>query len=166
MRGEKMDIKKVLIIGLILIALSTSLTAISAEFTVESNTLTIDGLNFTIPDGYSQVESEKDASGVDEDGEVDTEDIDGTVVDSSTTCDFKNGAGDEITVEVGAKANNEKIESINPANSEQKTIAGKDGYLIKDTDDGRQEYKFEYLEDGKIVKIVASSEDIIGQVIG
>jgi hypothetical protein len=32
-------------------------------------------------------------------------------------------------------------------------------------DDGRTEYKFEYLQDGKIVKIVTNNEDVITQVL-
>lgn len=168
-----MNIKKILIIGLVLIAVSASLTALSAETKttshtkiLENNKLTLDDINFIIPDGYKEVETETDSTEIDDDNENDTEDIDGTPVDDSTKCEFKNSQGDEIEIEVGIKANNEKIESINPANSEQKTIANKEGYLIKDTNDGKEQFKFEYLENGKLVKIVANSEDIIGQIIG
>lgn len=58
-----------------------------------------------------------------------------------------------------------KIESINPVGYEQKTIAGKDGFFKKDIDDGVDQFKFEYLEDGKLVKIQAPSEEMISQVI-
>ena len=68
-----------------------------------------------------------------------------------------------LNVHVGVK-NNQKIDSINPG-GEKKTISGKDGFLIKEKDDGKDKYKFEYLQDGKIVKISAVSEDIISQVI-
>ena len=70
---------------------------------------------------------------------------------------------DKLNVHVGVK-NNQKIDSINPG-GEKKTISGKDGFLIKEKDDGKDKYKFEYLQDGKIVKISAVSEDIISQVI-
>ena len=36
---------------------------------------------------------------------------------------------------------------------------------VKEKDDGKDKYKFEYLQDGKIVKISAVSENIISQVI-
>ena len=70
---------------------------------------------------------------------------------------------DKLNVHVGVK-NNQKIDSINPG-GEKKTISGKDGFFIKEKDDGKDKYKFEYLQDGKIVKISAVSEDIISQVI-
>ena len=170
--------KKILILGLILIAVSSTLTAISAESsftnieqskTLVNNQLTINDIHFTIPNGYEEIENDTDitATEIDDDGETETEteDIDGTVVDGSTSSEFKNSAGDKIEIKVGIKANDQKIEKIAPVNFEQKTIAGKDGYLIKELNDGKEQYKFEYLENGKLVKIVASSEDIISQII-
>ena len=167
-----MNMKKLLILGLILIAFSTTLTALSADekvtsesMTLVNNKLTINDINFTIPDGFEDVESDSDSSGLDEDGEKEVEDIDGTPIDSKLSKEFKNSAGEKLEIEVGIKANNEKIDKINLANAEQKTIAGKEGFLVKEVDDGKNEYKFEYLEDGKLVKIVANSEDVINQVI-
>ena len=167
-----MNMKKLLILALILIAFSTTLTALSADekvtsesMTLVNNKLTINDINFTIPDGFEDVESDSDSSGLDEDGEKEVEDIDGTPIDSKLSKEFKNSAGEKLEIEVGIKANNEKIDKINLANAEQKTIAGKEGFLIKEVDDGKNKYKFEYLEDGKLVKIVANSEDVINQVI-
>lgn len=167
-----MNMKKLLILGLILIAFSTTLTALSADekvtsesMTLVNNKLTINDINFTIPDGFEDVESDSDSSGLDEDGEKEVEDIDGTPIDSKLSKEFKNSAGEKLEIEVGIKANNEKIDKINLANAEQKTIAGKEGFLVKEVDDGKNEYKFEYLENGKLVKIVANSEDVINQVI-
>lgn len=167
-----MNMKKLLILGLILIAFSTTLTALSADekvtsesMTLVNNKLTINDINFNIPDGFEDVESDSDSSGLDEDGEKEVEDIDGTPIDSKLSKEFKNSAGEKLEIEVGIKANNEKIDKINLANAEQKTIAGKEGFLIKEVDDGKNKYKFEYLEDGKLVKIVANSEDVINQVI-
>lgn len=167
-----MNMKKLLILGLILIAFSTTLTALSADekvtsesMTLVNNKLTINDINFTIPDGFEDVESDSDSSGLDENGEKEVEDIDGTPIDSKLSKEFKNSAGEKLEIEVGIKANNEKIDKINLANAEQKTIAGKEGFLVKEVDDGKNEYKFEYLEDGKLVKIVANSEDVINQVI-
>jgi len=62
-----MNIKKLLIIGLILIAVSTTFTAISAEVTSTSeskllvnNNLTLNGIQFIIPDGFEEVETDVD----------------------------------------------------------------------------------------------------------
>lgn len=167
-----MNIKRLLIIGLILIAVSTSLSAINAEVTSTSeskllvnNNLTLNGINFIIPDGFEEVETDVDNTEMDNDKTMDVEDIDGTAVDAATSCEFKNNANEKLEIEVGIKGNNQKIESINPAGYEQKTIAGKQGFFKKDSDDGKGQFKFQYLEDGKIVKISASSEDIINQLL-
>ncbi len=178
-RCLKMNMKKILILGLILIAVGSTLTAISAgnivsttseNVVLENNKLTINGVNFNIPEGYEEIESDVDTSGSDgdNDGDDDTndvEDIDGTAVDKVISADFKNSAGDKIEIDVGIKANDEKIAEINPVNSEKKSINDKEGYLIKETDDGKTQYKFEYLEDGKIVKIVTNNEDLLSQII-
>ena len=145
--------KKVLVLGLFIVVVLSAVTVISA-----SEELTLEGIKFNIPDGYSLIEQETDAT----EG-ADTEHMDGTAVDSEVTSEYKNSAGDKLNVHVGVK-NNQKIDSINPG-GEKKTISGKDGFFIKEKDDGKDKYKFEYLQDGKIVKISAVSEDIISQVI-
>ena len=167
-----MNTKHVMVAGLILLIALSSISVISAVeksvdtgYVFSNGKLTIDNLEFKIPDGYTQVETDKDATQMDEDGELDVEDIDGTRVDAKTTCEFKSTVGDEIEVTVGKKANNEKIDTINPANSQPKNIAGKDGYIITDNEDGKTVYKFEYIEDGELVKVRANSEDIISQII-
>ena len=148
-----MDKKKVLVLALFLVVVVSTVAAISA-----TEELTLEGIKFKIPDGYSSIEKETDVS-----DSNDVEDIDGTADESKKTSEYSNAAGDELEIQVGSK-NNQKIDSINPG-GDKKNIAGKDGFLIKDMDDGKNKYKFEYLQDGKIVKITAVSEDIIGQVI-
>lgn len=148
-----LDKKKVLVLALFLVVVVSTVAAISA-----TEELTLEGIKFKIPDGYSSIEKETDVS-----DSNNVEDIDGTAVDSEKTSEYSNAAGDELEIQVGSK-NNQKIDSINPG-GDKKNIAGKDGFLIKDMDDGKNKYKFEYLQDGKIVKITAVSEDIIGQVI-
>ena len=108
-----MNMKKLLILGLILIAFSTTLTALSADekvtsesMTLVNNKLTINDINFNIPDGYEDVESDSDSSGLDENGEKEVEDIDGTPIDSKLSKEFKNSAGEKLEIEVGIKANN------------------------------------------------------------
>ena len=148
-----MDMKKILVLALFLVVVVSTVAAISA-----SEDLTLESIKFNIPDGYSLIEQETDAT----EG-ADTEHMDGTAVDSEVTSEYKNSAGDKLNVHVGVK-NNQKIDSINPG-GEKKTISGKDGFFIKEKDDGKDKYKFEYLQDGKIVKISAVSENIISQVI-
>ncbi|AMD18334.1 hypothetical protein TL18_10130 [Methanobrevibacter sp. YE315] len=150
-----MNMKRLLVLGVFLFAV-VSMAAISAETTQE---ITLDGIHFKIPEGYTAVEKELDAANLTE-----TEDIDGTAVDTEASSEYKNAAGDELEFKVGTR-DNQKIDSINPANAEKKNIAGKDGFLIKESDDGKDKFEFEYLQDGKIVKITAVSEDIISQVI-
>ena len=149
-----MDMKKVLVLGLFLVVVVSAVAAISA-----TEELTLDGIQFKIPDGYNVVEKSTDTS-----DSNDKEDIDGTPVDTEVNAEYKNAAGDKLEFKVGTK-NNGKIDSINPANAQKKQIAGKDGFLIKEVDDGKDKYNFEYLQDGKLVKITAVSEDIISQVI-
>ena len=145
--------KKILVLALFLVVVVSTVAAISA-----SEDLTLEGIKFNIPDGYSLIEQETDAT----EG-ADTEHMGGTAVDKEVTSEYKNSAGDKLNVHVGVK-NNQKIDSINPG-GEKKTISGKDGFIIKEKDDGKDKYKFEYLQDGKIVKISAVSEDIISQAI-
>ena len=141
--------KKILVLALFLVVVVSTVAAISA-----SEDLTLEGIKFNIPDGYSLIEQETDAT----EG-ADTEHMDGTAVDKEVTSEYKNSAGDKLNVHVGIK-NNQKIDSINPG-GEKKTISGKDGFIIKEKDDGKDKYKFEYLQDGKIVKISAVSGNSI-----
>ncbi len=64
---------------------------------------------------------------------------------------------DKIDIKVGLK-NNGSIDTINLPNAQKKSIAGKDGYFWTESDDGKTEYNFEYLQDGKIVKIETYNE--------
>lgn len=154
MEVKILDMKKVVVLGLLLVVAVSAIAAISA-----AEDITLEGIHFKIPDGYTATERQMDAS---EAGDV--EDIDGTAVDTETTSEYRNAAGEELEIQIGLR-NNQKIDSINPLNAQKKNIAGKDGFLIKEMDDGRDKYKFEYLQDGKLVKITGVSEDIISQVI-
>ena len=63
--------KKVLVLGLFIVVVLSAVTVISA-----SEELTLEGIKFNIPDGYSLIEQETDAT----EG-ADTEHMDGTAVD-------------------------------------------------------------------------------------
>lgn len=162
---QKKGIKKLLILGLVLMAVTCTMAAISADDvpitnkTFENGVLTLGGLQFKIPTGYNQVEADQEASTA-----GDAEHIDGTTVDKELSADFVNGA-DKIDIKVGLK-NNGSIDTINLPNAQKKSIAGKDGYFWTESDDGKTEYKFEYLQDGKIVKIETYNEGLISQILG
>ena len=149
--------KKVLVLALLLVVIASTVAAISAESA--SNEITLSGIKFKIPDGYNAIENEIETNATN-----DIHDIENIAVDKQLTAEYKNSAGDALEFEIGEKINH-TINDINPANWGKKTINGKDGFLIKDTDDGKDKYKFMYLQDGKLVKISAVSEDIISQVI-
>ena len=152
-----LNMKKLLTFALFLVVVVSAVSAISAVSAAQD--VTLEGIHFKILDGYNSVEKDLDSS-----KPADTEDIDGTNVDTKVTSEYKDSSGTEIEIEIGSRKN-KNIDSINSGKGEKKSIAGKDGFLIKDTDDGKVKYKFEYLQDGKIVKISAPSEDIISQVI-
>lgn len=164
-----MRLKNLVIISLLFIALIGSLATISAvDFVSTSSgtsmsqtTLTIDDIQFNIPQGYVSAESDSDTSDAD-----DAKDVDGTKVDAQLTSVYKSGAGDKIKITVGSLANDKKIESISNTSGNKTKIVNKEGFLFKDVDDGKDICRFEYLQDGKIVKIEAFNEDIISQVIG
>ena len=151
--------------ALALIAVTCAVAAVSADdvsaaaSNVQGGTLTLDGLQFKIPSGFAAVESDQDHS---EPG--DAEHMEGTQVDTEVSQDYMSTNGEKLDITVGSRANS-KIDTLNLPNAQKKTIAGKDGYFWTEMDDGRTEYKFEYLQDGKIVKIVTNNEGVINQVL-
>ena len=84
-------------------------------------------------------------------------------MDTEVSADFVNG-GEKLDIKVGAK-NNGTVDTINLPNAQKKTIGGKEGFFWTETDDGKTEYKFEFLQDGKIVKIETYNEALINQVL-
>ena len=155
-----MNIKNILILGLILVLAGGIVTTASAAQTVN-----ITDVNIKVLDGFNPYESDVDTTHMDEDG-LDTEDIDGTIVDNKVTKEYINGNGDKLELTVGALNNGKKIETLNAYGYTKKSIAGKDGFFKTEMDDERQQYKFQYLQDGKLVKIEAPNEDSISKVIG
>lgn len=160
---KKISIKKLLALGLVLMAVTCTMAAISAEDTAvtqktyENGVLTLGGIQFKIPTGFNEVESEQDVSTA-----GDAEHIDGTAVDTEVTADFAKGT-EKLDIKVGLK-NNGTIDSLNLPNAQKKTIGGKEGYFWTEAEDEGTEYNFEYLQDGKVVKIETYSEALIEQV--
>ena len=157
----KFNIKKVLVLALALMAVTCTMSAISSATTndTQNGSLTLGDIQFNIPTGFTAVESDQDTS---EPG--DAEHIDGTAVDSEVSTDYRNTNGEKLDIKVGIK-NNGKIETLNLPNAQKKTIGGKDGYLWTEMDDGVTEYNFEYIQDGKVVKIETYNEDVINQLL-
>ena len=154
-----MNMKNILILGLILVLAGGFVTATSATQTVN-----IHDVNLKVLDGFNPYESDVDTTHMDEDG-LDTEDIDGTIVDNKITKEYINSNGDKLELTVGVLNNGKKIDKLNAYGYTKKSIAGKDGFFKTEMDDGRQQYKFQYIQDGKLVKIEAPSEDSISKVM-
>lgn len=121
--------------------------------------LTLDGLQFKIPQEFTAVESDQDNS---EPG--DAEHIDGTTVDKESSTEFRNQNGEKLDIKVGSKTNS-NIETLNLPSAQKKNIAGKDGYFWTEMDDGKTEYNFEYINNGKVVKIETYDENLINQIV-
>ena len=159
-----MNMKKMLMFGLVLIAALSTMTALSAtndttNSTTNNGTITIENLNFKLPAGYTEVEHDSDTSTA-----TDSEDIDGTVVDKESSSEFRNDNGEIIKVKVGKRSSG-KIDTLNFPGTQEKTINGKQGYFWTEMHNGKTEYKFEYLNDGKVIKIVTNSEDTLNQIL-
>ena len=160
-----MNLKRLLILGLVLLATTCTLSAINAEdvalstSTVQNGVLTLDGLQFKIPQEFTAVESDQDNS---EPG--DAEHIDGTTVEKESSTEFRNQNGEKLDIKVGSKTNS-NIETLNLPSAQKKNIAGKDGYFWTEMDDGKTEYNFEYINNGKVVKIETYDENLINQIV-
>ncbi len=154
-----MKLKDILILGLLLVAAIGVIGTVSA-----AQDVTINDVHFKVLDGFNLHESDVDTTHRDEDG-TDTEDINGTVVDSKVTKEYINSNGDKLELTVSVLKNGKKIENITASGYTKKSINGKDGFFKTEMDDGRQQYKFQYLQDGKLVKIEAPNEESISKVM-
>ncbi len=89
MEMKKLNLKNILIMALALMAVTCTVAAVSADdvsaatITNQGGTLTLDGLQFKIPTGFTTVESEQDNS---EAG--DAEHMDGTQVDTEVSQEY------------------------------------------------------------------------------
>ena len=123
---KKLNLKNILIMALALMAVTCTVAAVSADDvsaatnTVQSGTLTLNDIQFKIPNGFTAVESDQDNS---EAG--DAEHMDGTQVDTEVSQDYISTNGEKLDIQVGIRANS-KIDALNLPNAQKKTIAGKD----------------------------------------
>ena len=164
--------KKILIVGVVLLAICIFISAVSAEgwnfdfsssessntdggqVKLENGKLNLQGIDFTIPDGYKENESERkladDAKQVTEGAKM-------------SICSFLNG-DKEITTKV--YFSDKQFDKITPTddNNEEKTIAGHEGVyypnMFKDNTP-----TFQFLKDGKIVEVNAPDDATLESVI-
>ena len=170
---EMKKMKKILMIGAILLAICISISAVNAddswsfnfsssessnseggEFSLNNNQLQIQGLNYAVPDGYKENETYRS---VGEDANLSS-----LPEDSKITCaEFIKG-NDSIIIKIFFS--NEKFEAdqYTPAdNAIEQKIGNQDGWIQKFDD----RVIFDYVEDGKIVEIVAPDEKILESLI-
>lgn len=167
--------KKILMVGVILLAICISISAVSADdgwsfsfgesestnsdggafsLNTANNQLQIQMLNYTIPDGYKENESFRvvgetlNQSSFPDDTKV-------------TAAQFVNG-DDIITVKVYFRDVEFEEEGYTPdEGAVAKEIAGQDGWIQED-DDG---VSFNFVEDGKIVEIDTPDEKTLETIL-
>ena len=167
-------IKKILIIGVILLAICVSLGAVSADdgfsfswsssdssssdggdISFDNGKLKLQGIELTIPEGYEQNKSAEKLA-------EPATDIDDA---KYSLCSFINGDKEIITKVFFL--DNDKFTSLDPnddGSSVKATMAGIDGIFFEDKY-GDQTPTFEYLKDGKIVEVNAPDNETIESVI-
>lgn len=146
--------KKIFFIFILLAAL-ISISAVSAE------TKNVGGVNFTIPEGYTQYEDFNSMDWLNV--------IPGTVLEEITgeisAIDYRNGQ--DVFVVIALPSNATAVGDIFQTGDTQKTISSKDGLVSPvQTNPGVNQYvSFKYVENGYIYVVVASNESIIENAI-
>ena len=167
--------KKILIIGAILLAICISISAVSADdswsfnfsssessnseggafsLNTVNNLLQIQGLNYTIPEEYKENESFR---AVGEDANLSS-----LPENSKITCaEFING-NDSIIIKTFFHDQPFDEDGYTPAkNAVKKEIADQEGWL-EEYEDG---VTFDFVEDGKIVEIFAPDEKVLETIL-
>ena len=154
-----MQNRKILFIGLLAIfaiVIAGSVSAFDLGFLSGGSgpeEITIEGINFTIPEGYKE---DANNSFVNETASV------GSLTYTMNGKTFENDDGDAIAILIADYGEyNVTDEVLQQVADKPKTINGHDGYVKKD---GIFTI-FSYEEDGDLVTITASDEDIIDQVV-
>ena len=154
-----MQNRKILFIGLLAIfaiVIAGSVSAFVLGFLSGDSgpeEITIEGINFTIPEGYKE---DANNSFVNETASV------GSLTYTMNGKTFENDDGDAIAILIADYGEyNVTDEVLQQVADKPKTINGHDGYVKKD---GIFTI-FSYEEDGDLVTITASDEDIIDQVV-
>lgn len=145
-----MNLKRVLLISLILIALAASLTVVSADKAIK-----IDGVNFNIPDGFEENKSSS---------------VDGIELTYANEYDAKgygklfSDGNDEIIIMI-LEPESVSADDLNEFDVSRgctsKTINGIEGLYSGDGED----FSFSFIEDGKYCVITASNEGLFESVV-
>ena len=166
--------RKILIIGVLLLAICVSIGAVSADdgfsfswsssdssnsdggqISFDNGKLKIQDIELNIPDGYKENESAQKLA-------EKAEDMDDA---KFSLCSFLNGDKEIVTkVFFSDEFNFNKLTPDDDGSSVEKTMAGTDGVYFEDKyGDGTP--TFEFLKDGKIVEVNAPDDDTIEEVI-
>lgn len=166
--------KKIMILGVILLSVCISLAAVSAadddggfsfnfsssessnsnggEVSLNNNELTIQGIKYTIPEGFEENES---AQKVGEDAK------DGFEGFQISNVEFNKGE-QFIYIKVIFGGNGIDEDSYTPANDTvAKEVAGENGWFTQYNDS----VSFDYIEDGKLIEIFAPDEKVLTDLI-
>lgn len=163
--------KKIMLLGVLLLTVCISLSAVSAfewnfgssssestntdggSISLDDNVLKIQGLEYTVPEGYTEDKKEQALA-----EEADQDAFPGFKVSSET---FVKG-NDSIIIKVLFGDEEMDEDSYTPGeNAVNKEIAGTKGYL-KQYDDG---VSFDYIIDGKLVEIFAPDEETLSTLL-
>lgn len=172
-KGEKM--KKILMVGAILLAICISISAVSADegwsfnfgssessnsdggffsLNTGTNLLEIQKLQYTIPDGYKENESFR-VVGVDANESSFPDDT------KETAGQFVNG-DDSIIVNVFYRDTAFEEDGYVPAEGAvTEKIAGQNGWITEDEDG----VTFDFVKDGKIVEIDTPNEQVLQSIL-
>ena len=146
--------KKIIAISLMLAVISLSLTALAAsdDLLADEDTLTINGIEFNIPDGYTK--------------DMDESKMDYKVDDYNKASTYILKNGDKmINITVGYSTAGEITEYENIYGT-NKTISGVDGSFLTDSSKiDNNEVAFLHALRGKSVYISAPDEETLSQVI-
>lgn len=163
--------KKIMLIGVLLLTVCISLSAVSAfewsfsssssestntdggSISLDDNVLKIQGFEYTIPEGYKE---NKQAQALAEQADQDT--FPGFKISSETLVK----GNDSIIIKVVFGDEEMDDDSYTPAEEAvSKEIADTEGYL-REYDDG---VSFDYIEDGKLVEIFAPDEETLSSLL-
>lgn len=117
----------------------------------ENETVTVEGFDFNIPEGFSE----------NPDYAVDNETVDDGISYKMNGKSYEKGNDVFVILVTEYEGMEVTDEVVSLIGGDSKTINGIDGYLKEDGD-----YQvFSYPKDGKLIVISATDEDIIGEVL-
>lgn len=156
--------KKIFAIGVVLLALMFTLSAVSAEgwswnfssessngadVSVDNDAVTVQGIKFKIPEGLAENETHR---------------VLGNDSDVTEGAKYSKVTLENETVDVVIKviyADGETLTAKDNGKGEAKTIGGHNGFLFNDNGI----YVFDYDQDGKLVELMSSNQGLFEKVL-